>query len=97
MGILIAAVLVVAGFVGAGVKEGAFKKGYDTTHKDTVAFEKSTLEQKLARIQSKERTVYEVKGESTELKVARLNVKEEKIKEEIARLEGIERTMGWTE
>lgn len=56
-GIVIAVVVVVGGAIGAAKHDGMFKKGYDTTYKDTVAFEKqaalNTLKE-IERIEKKE-------------------------------------------
>lgn len=90
MGLLIAAIVVVAGVIGTGAKEGAFRKGYDTTYADTLTFEKHALEQKLARTQEKKRAVVELTGDSSDAaeRRASLTAKEKRIQAKIARIDG---------
>ena len=99
MGILVAVLIFVAGGVGAGAKAGVFKKGYDTTAKDTYAFEKNALEENLAMAETKERKVVELgmnTPESTQM-TAELKSKTDLIKSRIGRIEDKENKMGWND
>ena len=97
MGIIVAIVVAVAGAIGVGTKEGVFSKGADTTYRDTVAFEKRALEEKLASLKSEEREVVELTGKDDRAKVAsmRLKSKAEKLDAKIQKLEELERSKGW--
>jgi hypothetical protein len=92
MELIIAACIAVAAAFGAASKDGLLKKGSDTTRQETYAFERQALEGKLARLESKQRVVYEI-GEapgSDAKQVARLNLKREKLRERITALKQAE-------
>lgn len=92
MGIVIAVVVAVAGAIGASKKAGVFEKGYDTTRVDTIAFERNALEDKLASVQSKQRRVVELSGETAEAQAmqAKLDQRETKLEARIAELKALE-------
>jgi hypothetical protein len=95
MGILIAIVVFVAGSVGSAAKDGLFKKGADSTRRDTYAFERHALETNLARVETKQRTVVELNGtdaRSAQL-TAQLNTKETRLQERITALKQAEEKM----
>lgn len=93
MGFVVAALVAVAGVIAASVKEGAFKN--DTTYRDTVAFEKRVLEERLARVRSRHREVVElgsgVSRESGAKETARLK----RLEAKIAELAALEKEKGW--
>lgn len=67
MGLVIAVVF--AAVIAAGAKDGVFKKGYDTTYRDTLTFEKHALEDKLSRTQDS------VKQKKLQAKIAKIDQK----------------------
>ncbi len=95
MGIIVAMIVAVAGAFGAAAKDGAFKKGADTTRLDTYAFERHALEMKLARVESKQRNIVELNGtdaKSVQM-TAQLTTSEEKLKSKITALKAEEEKM----
>lgn len=88
MGIIVAIVVAAAAAIGSGAKDGLFKKGSDTTRRDTIAFERNALEDKLARTQVKERQVVELNGQDPKALAmqAKLNEKQSKLEGRIAEL-----------
>lgn len=88
MGILIAGVIAIGAAVGLGAKDGYFKKGSDTTKKDTYAFERHALEENLARVKTTNREVYaldDVDPQLTEMR-AQLMMKEDRLEQRISKL-----------
>lgn len=95
MGFLIALIVVAAGAVGSAHKDGLFKKGADTTRRDTYAFERRALETDLASVQTKQRTVVELNSsdpKSAQL-TAQYSAKEERLKSKITALKQAEDQM----
>lgn len=87
MGIVVAVIL--AAVIGAGAKDGVFRKGYDRTTSETLAFERHALQEKLARTQEKRRTVIELSGADSELAMrrAKLDAQQEKIEAKIDKID----------
>lgn len=97
MGLILVALLVAAGSIGIGHKEGVFKKGYDTTAKDTYAFEKNALEMNLAKTESKRMTIIELGNNDSALaeKEAQLHFRENILKAKISKLKQKEDEKNW--
>ena len=93
MGLIVAAIMAVAGVITAGVKEGTFAN--NTTRQDTIAFEKRALEDRLARMDPKWRNVIELSGGSLDQKLVKEAARVNQIEEKISRLEDVERQNGW--
>ena len=97
MGLILAIILTAGGAIGLGRHEGVFKKGADTTRRDTYAFEKQALESHLARNETHHRSVFLLEKGTTQQNEAHLayDATQNRLKSKIARIETIEEYSGW--